>query len=761
MFLSTKHIILTRNSEIMQSGTRNFLLSPKGFNIMAPQEKKEHNKKQKPLYLLLISIHGLMRSHHLELGRDADTGGQIKYVADLARALSERPEIARVDIITRRTDDAKLSSDYAERIEPLSEKARIVRIDAGPEDYLPKETLWDHLDVFSDNLMTWLNTQPRLPDIVHSHYADSGYVGMRISNQLEIPFIHTSHSLGRDKRRRLLASGLSRAEVEQRYNINRRIDAEETVLANADLLIASTRNEIEEQYELYDYYQPERMAVIPPGTDLLQFHPPDANAQQTAFFSKITPFLSHPDKPIILALSRPDERKNIASLIEAYGQSLPLQKMANLVIVAGNREDIRDMDSGPQSVLTEILLLIDVHNLYGHVALPKQHLPEEVAEIYRLAAASQGVFVNPALTEPFGLTLLEAAASGLPIVATENGGPVDIIQNCKNGLLIDPLNPHAIAEALLTLLKDSFYWQTCAKNGLEGVRKHYAWQTHATSYLAKIKILLDKQSPHPHPRPDRRRRPMRDHHRAIFTPLDLSLIDSPTGLEDFIAVLRAHKKSTSFGVATGRRLDTAIAIMKQHGIPIPNVLITSLGTEIHYSPGLTKDAYWNQHIDHLWHPRAIRRLLGDLPGLKFQPKHEQSRFKISYYYDPALAPSVDEINTLLRSQEQTANVIHSFGQYLDIIPVRASKGQAIRYFAQHWEIPLERILVVGGSGADEDMMLGNTLAVVLANRHHEELSQLIDRERIYFASQPYAQGILEAITYYDFFKTCGVPTDDA
>jgi sucrose-phosphate synthase len=83
----------------------------------------------------------------------------------------------------------------------------------------------------------------------------------------------------------------------------------------------------------------------------------------------------------------------------------------------------------------------------------------------------------------------------------------------------------------------------------------------------------------------------------------------------------------------------------------------------------------------------------------------------------------------------------------------------LRYVAQRLEIPLQHTLVAGGSGADEDMMRGNPLAVVVGNRHHEELSQLVDQERIYFARQPYAQGILEAIDYYDFFGDCRVPQD--
>ncbi len=97
-------------------------------------------------------------------------------------------------------------------------------------------------------------------------------------------------------------------------------------------------------------------------------------------------------------------------------------------------------------MLTDILLGIDRHDLYGRAAYPKHHRADDVPLLYRLAALSGGVFVNPALTEPFGLTLLEAAASGLPVVATEDGGPQDIIENCGNGYLVDPLDPRAWRE---------------------------------------------------------------------------------------------------------------------------------------------------------------------------------------------------------------------------------------------------------------------------------------------------------------------------
>ncbi|MCU7845360.1 MAG: HAD-IIB family hydrolase [Candidatus Thiodiazotropha sp. (ex Monitilora ramsayi)] len=710
------------------------------------------------MYICLISVHGLIRGHDLELGRDADTGGQTKYVADLARALAEREDVSQVDLVTRRVIDPNISDDYAAPVEMLSGNARVVRVDAGPDGYLQKEELWDHLDSFMDNLLAWLNEQPRMPDIIHSHYADAGYVGVRLSHLLGLPLVHTGHSLGRDKRKRLIAKGLSRKEINLRYNIERRIDAEEEVLANADLVITSTHNEIEEQYGLYNYYQPDRMAVIPPGTDLTQFHPPNDASEQFKFRKAIERFLNNPNKPMILSLSRADERKNIQTLVEAYGESSQLQKAANLVIIAGNRDDIREMESGPQGVMTELLMLIDLYDLYGHVAIPKRHLADEVSEIYRIAAQSKGVFINPALTEPFGLTLLEAAASGLPLVATENGGPVDIIGNCKNGLLVDPLDKEAITQSLLNILHDNDHWTAYSRNGLVGVRKHYSWEAHAAKYMESVLPLPAGHDKTPMQMPMHVKHRSRD--RAIFTDLDQNLLGNPKGLKQFIEVVRKNRKCATFGIATGRRLDAALTILKKYGIPLPDVLISSLGTKVHYSQELTEDDFWSEHIDHLWQPKRVRRVLSELPGITPQEKKEQSFFKIAYHYDPNKAPSVDEINTLLHKEDLTCNVIHAFGQYLDILPSRASKGQALRYVAQRWEIPLENILVAGGSGADEDMMRGNTLAVVVANRHHEELSHMVDVDRIYFANQAHALGILEAIDHYDFFNTCEVPQHD-
>ena len=148
------------------------------------------------------------------------------------------------------------------------------------------------------------------------------------------------------------------------------------------------------------------------------------------------------NKPLILSLCRPAKRKNISGLITAYGENKALQKKSNLAIFAGIRKDIQTMEDNEREVLTEILLLMDKYNLYGKMAIPKSHDAQlEVPELYRIAAETGGVFVNAALTEPFGLTLIESAATGIPIVATDDGGPRDIISNCKNGILVNVSEP--------------------------------------------------------------------------------------------------------------------------------------------------------------------------------------------------------------------------------------------------------------------------------------------------------------------------------
>ncbi|HYG32450.1 MAG TPA: glycosyltransferase, partial [Methylophilaceae bacterium] len=365
---------------------------------------------QQKLYILMISVHGLLRGQDMELGRDSDTGGQITYVVELAKALGRNPQVEQIDLLTRLVEDPQVSEDYAQPEEKLSDNVRIVRLPCGPQRYLRKEMLWPHLDHMVDRCLHMIRQQGRVPDVIHTHYADAGYVGMQLSNLLGIPQIHTGHSLGRPKKERLLESGRKESTIEKQLNLGRRITAEEQVLEHASLVITSTRQEISDQYGMYNARDKCQFSVIPPGTDTARFYPPGRRPIDPQIVSMINQFLADPGKPFILAICRPDLRKNLHGLIAAYGENEQLQEMANLVIVAGTRENIREMEESQRKVLSDLLLDIDKYDLWGKVAIPKNLVTEQVPELYRLAVKRRGVFVNPALTEPFGLTLIEAAA---------------------------------------------------------------------------------------------------------------------------------------------------------------------------------------------------------------------------------------------------------------------------------------------------------------------------------------------------------------
>ena len=715
-----------------------------------------NSKNRSPLYIVLISVHGLFRADNPELGRDSDTGGQIKYVLELARALGDHPQVGQVDLLTRQVFDAKVDPIYHEPTEAISDNTQIVRITCGPRRYLRKEVLWPHLDSFIDNSLRYFRSRGRVPDIIHSHYADAGYVGARLAQLLGVPLIHTGHSLGRVKRERLLEQGVKAANIEKHYNISQRIEAEEITLGNASAVIASTHQEIEEQYAQYENYHPRRMVVIPPGIGLDRFHPPRRLEPETQIQQDVDLFLSDPKKPIILALSRPDERKNIASLIKAFGEHPELRKHANLVIIAGNRDDLTTMEKGPQEVLLNILFLIDRYNLYGSVAYPKSHAPEEVPALFRLAAKRKGIFVNPALTEPFGLTLIEAAASGLPIVATNDGGPNDIIGHCNNGVLIDPLDVTQMGITLWELLQDRKRWRQYAQNGITGTRKFYFWPGHVDRYVSLINSMRKQRRQTDITLRSKSRLPAID--RLVVCDIDNTLVGDTQSLNKLLEVLKSATGNIGLALATGRRLSSALKVIKENRIPMPDIFITSVGTEIHYGHRLVMDQSFERHINYHWDIAPFRKVLDKLPGLKFQPKEQQGPYKISYFADPEKMPKMSEIKKLLRQQDLHGKLIFSHNAYLDVVPIRASKGMAIRYLAMRWGIEPEHILVAGDSGSDEEMLGGNMLAVVVGN-YSRELQKLKGKPHVYFAEGHYAQGIIEGIKYYNFLGEIHLPGD--
>ena len=717
------------------------------------------NQYNKRFYIQLYSIHGLIRGNNPELGRDADTGGQVKYVLELARALSRDKRVEKVELVTRQIMDKNISDDYSRHIEIINDKFNIVRIRAGGGKYLRKELLWDHLEEFVDKSIKYIKSVGRLPDIIHSHYADAGYVCSELTKFFGIPFIHTGHSLGRDKKRKLLDGGMNEEEMERRYRFSHRIGVEEDIIYFADMIITSTRQEIKKQYGDYNNSNPEKFRVIPPGVDIEKFYPynhkPGDETNESEIWKgiigeKLFRFFVDVNKPMVLSICRPDKRKNISGLIKAYGENKYLQDKSNLAIFAGIREDIQEMPDNEREVLTEILLLMDKYNLYGKMAIPKKHNTEhEIPQLYRIAAQSGGIFVNAALVEPFGLTLIESAASGLPVVATDDGGPRDIIKNCRHGILVDVSDHQNITEAIHKILSDKTLWQEFSENGISRVGEYYTWKAHTESYLSEVEYLLKKDLARKNTfAPMGKRLLLME--KLIVTDIDNTLLGDSESLKDFMTITMCGNNKPGFAVATGRTVDSAINILKENNVMLPDLIISSVGSEIYYNfnEDLIYSKGWEAHISYQWQRSKTEEVLNKLDFLTLQDDYTQRKYKLSYFMEdnPENLKKVKE--TLIKNRIK-AKVIFSHGQFLDILPYRASKGKAIRYLAYRWNIPYERILVAGDSGNDEEMLKGELLAVVVAN-HSRELDKLAGSKRVYFAKRNYAGGIIEGINHYKF-----------
>jgi len=676
------------------------------------------------MFIVHLAFQGCLRGQDVAYGLTADTGGHIRYLLDLVQACAQDTTVDRIVIATRLFAGAH-GDDYAMPEERISGKASIVRFASTSPGYLPKEALHGEVASLSEALIAWIAAQPVRPDVIHAHYADAAVVAARVEDRLGIPFVFTAHSLGRVKARALGHLAPDAASLAHR------IAAEETALARAALVIASSRDEAEVQYATYESYDPGRIRVLPPGSDLARFQAARPCPRVDATLDR---FLREPGKPALLALARPVARKNLAALVAAYGENPELQARANLVLVAGTRGDLDDLDGGMAETMRELLDLIDRYDLYGRVAYPKTHRPEDVPALYAYARVRGGVFVNPALNEPFGLTLLEASAAGLPLVATDSGGPNDIVETCGNGLLVDPRAPDEIARACLRILDEPGLRERFVAGGARAAAA-YDWDRHAARYHALLRALGAAEPPLGDPR------------QLLICDIDNTLVGCDAGLSAF-RLWRSEQEGLAFGVATGRSFHSAMAILEQQASPRPQVMITSVGSEIyHLDPNgvsYTADAAWRTIVSRDWNRAAVQAALSGVADLTAQGPLEQRPHKLSYFGD---AGSAQLARGALEAAGLPASIIHSHGRYLDVLPPAASKGTAVDHVRVLYGLSEDDVFVAGDSGNDVEMLRAGRQAIIVAN-FSDDLASHTALKHSYVARATHARGVIEGVAHF-------------
>lgn len=648
-----------------------------------------------------LALGGCLKAPPVAYGLTADTGGHIAYILEAARHQARQPGVDQVSIVTRAFADSRLGDDYAIPCETVAPRLMIERIATGCSSYLEKEALAADLPAFIDAFCEHLERLPRTPDVLHAHFADAAAVAIAVERRFGIPFVYTPHALGIDKRRQGIACD----------GLDARIADERRALAAAGAVIVSTREEATCQIGGYDVALGNRVHCIAPGVPAHAMDP-----GRETLVDRLGAWLGDPSRPIILAVARPVAKKNLAALLRAYAASPHLQDRANLVILAGQHDHAAGEE---RRVLDALLALAADPALAGRVALPPRHDSADVAALYA-RAADGGVFVNPALHEPFGLTLLEAAGAGVPVVATRNGGPADIIADIGHGVLVDPRDTGAIGDAIARLLDNPARHAALSAAGRTGVER-YRWDAYAAASLRVYRALATP--------------------RLLACDIDNTLTGCVDGALAFAAWHDAH--DVPFVVATGRGFEAAREILALWGLPMPDAFIVDVGTRLIVAG---TDGTWQecprfaQSLDAGWDRAAVARTLAPL-GVAAQPPETAGPHKLSFFGDAGDAAAM---RRALAAADVQARVIFSHGHLIDVIAPRGGKASAIAAYAARSGWSLAQVVAAGDSGNDIDMLTACGHAIVVGNAG-DELADLPDRVGLHRVASRHAGGVLEGL----------------
>ncbi len=491
--------------------------------------------------LVILSPHGYFGQDNV-LGLP-DTGGQVVYILDQVRALERemRQRLAEqgldidpaILVVTRLIPEAPEGTTCDQRSEAIvgTEHARILRVPFRTSSgeivphWISRFEVWPYLEQFASDVgLEVLAELGGRPDLIVGNYSDGNLTATMLAHELKVTQCNIAHALEKTK---YLMSDLYWQDNDAQYHFACQFTADLIAMNAADFIITSTFQEIAGredgvgQYESYasftmpklyrvvqgiDMFDP-KFNIVSPGADSdVYFTYSDTDRRRVALHVELEELifgtehrddvrgvLKNKSKPILFTMARLDNIKNITSLVDWYGCCSELREEANLVVVAGYIDPNASQDREEQEQIRMMHELMDRHNLDGNMRWLGTRLEKNLTgELYRYVADVRGVFVQPALFEAFGLTVIEAMASGLPTFATCYGGPLEIIVDGESGFHIDPNHGEGAAQKIAGFFQhcreDEAYWLRISNGALQRVQSRYTWELYAERMMTLSRI---------------------------------------------------------------------------------------------------------------------------------------------------------------------------------------------------------------------------------------------------------------------------------
>ncbi|MBA2483311.1 MAG: sucrose synthase, partial [Nitrosomonas sp.] len=438
----------------------------------------------------------------------------------------------RIIIATRLIPDAgeTTCNQHLEKVNGC-EHTWIVRVPFHEADgeivqhWISRFEIWPYLERFAfDVEPEAIKELGGRPDLIIGNYSDGNLVASLLSQRLDVTQCNIAHALEKTK---YLHADLYWQENDAQYHFSCQFTADLIAMNRADFVIASTYQEIagtEEsvgQYESYSSFTMPKLYrvvnginlfdpkfnIVSPGADADIFFPYNKSDYrlhrlvsdiETMIYGNETGFkargiLVDKDKPLIFTMARMDRIKNITGLTEWYANSQKLRELSNLLIIGGYIDPETSSDHEEREQIYRMHELIDKYELEGHIRWLGMRLDKNLAgELYRHVADIRGVFVQPALFEAFGLTIIESMASGLPTFATCYGGPMEIIEHNRSGFHIDPTDGAAAAKLIADFIErchtNPDEWIRLSQGAINRVEARYTWKHYAEQIMTLSRI---------------------------------------------------------------------------------------------------------------------------------------------------------------------------------------------------------------------------------------------------------------------------------